>query len=107
MKPLKVSMAWVRSIAKAQHHLQRRSRINVPVLLMHSDNTVHGDTYTEAFSHGDAVLNIDSISKYGRRLGKKVEEVAIKGGLHDLVLSEKPVRNTVYRTIFSFLRRLS
>ncbi len=107
MQPLKVSTAWVRSIAKAQHHLQRRSRIKVPVLLMHSDNTVQGDTYTDAFRHGDAVLNIESISKYGRRLGKKVEDVAIKGGLHDLVLSEKSVRNTVYRTIFSFLRRLS
>lgn len=106
MAPLKVSTAWVHSIEKAQCRLHCRSKIDIPILLMHSDNSVYGDKYNERFRHGDAVLNVAQISKYGRRLGKNVEEVTIKGGLHDLVLSEKPIRNTVYNTIFSFLRRI-
>ena len=53
----------------------------------------------------DAVLNVDSIAEAGRLLGPNVEDVTIKDGLHDLVLSRKNVRDEVYNTIFRWLEK--
>ncbi len=100
-----VTFSWVRSIERAQEMLMdQASEISVPVLVMHSDRMVSGCTWTPAFQHGDAVLNPEQIALRGRRLGKKVKVVTIDGGLHDLILSEKRVREAAYDTIFSFIR---
>lgn len=103
--PEKVSTSWLTAIDRGHVVVQNDSHINVPVLLMRSDNSVSGDDWTPAFGHGDAVLNVDDISRYGRRLGYNVTEYVAPGGLHDLILSEEPVREGVYQVMFDFLRR--
>lgn len=45
------------------------------------------------------------IKKYGARLGKDVTLAKVRGGLHDLILSAKPVRNSVYAYIFDWLEK--
>ncbi|MDE6120301.1 MAG: alpha/beta hydrolase, partial [Muribaculaceae bacterium] len=57
----------------------------------------------DEFRRGDAILNVETLAEVGRRLGPDVTEVAIPGGLHDLVLSAPKVRENVYREIFSWL----
>lgn len=103
--PLKVQASWIRAIDNAHAELQNGARISVPILLMHSDNSVKGSEWAPDFQHGDAVLNVDDISKYGCRLGLEVTELTINGGLHDLVLSEMPVRNSVYKKMLEWLSR--
>lgn len=109
-KKLKISpdvdAGWVRAIDKAQWELRHGAYINIPILLMHSDHSVYGSEWSEAFNHGDAVLDVDDISRYGRRLGPSVTEATVKGGLHDLVLSEPRVAAAVYDTMLAFIRRL-
>lgn len=109
-KKLKISpdvdAGWVRAIDNAQWDLQHGAHINIPILLMHSDHSVYGSEWSEAFNHGDAVLDVEDISRYGRRLGPSVTEATVKGGLHDLVLSEPRVAAAVYETMLSFITRL-
>ena len=102
--PRKVTAGWIRAIDRAQGKLQKGNVVNVPILLMHSDKSVHGDKWTEDFQHGDAVLDVDHISKYGKKLGPQVEEVTIPDGLHDLILSSPNAREKAYSAIFDFLR---
>lgn len=102
--PRKVTAGWIRAITEAQRALHNHSFIACPVLLMHSDNSVQSSNWDEAHQHGDAVLNVADIAKYGRVLGPDVTEDVIKGGLHDLILSEPTVRAQVYHDIFSWLR---
>ncbi len=106
-KKLKVSpdvdAGWVRAIDNAQWKLQHGARVNIPILLMHSDNSVTGSEWSEAFNHGDAVLDVKDISRYGRALGPSVTEATVKGGLHDLVLSEPKVTQAVYDTMLRFI----
>lgn len=101
--PQKVNAGWIRAIDRAQSKLQKGNVINIPVLLMHSDKSVHTDEWTEAAQHGDAVLNVDHISKYGKKLGNNVEEAVISDGLHDLILSSPEPREKAYDAIFNFL----
>ncbi|MDE5900352.1 MAG: lysophospholipase [Muribaculaceae bacterium] len=95
---------WVRAIHTAQQHLRRNtSRIKVPILLMHSAESVKKGDNPEKYNHADAILDIDSIAKYGRELNDNVTEAIFKGGLHDLALSPYPIRTELYHTIFTWL----
>ncbi len=42
--------------------------------------------------------------RYALRLGADVTKIRIAGGMHDLVLSAKPVREEVYTSLFEWLR---
>lgn len=99
-----VTTGWITAIHKAQKHVRKHADIQVPVLLLHSDKSVYGQVWTPAFNSGDAVLDVDDISKYGKMLGGNVTEVVIPDGLHDLVLSRGDVRDVVYQTVFSWLQ---
>ncbi len=103
--PRKVTAGWIRAISEAQDALHRHSWITVPILLMSSGHSVYGDKWTPEHQHGDAVLNVEDIRRYGATLGPDVKSYKFEGGLHDLILSDRPVADTVYRTIFDWLAR--
>lgn len=84
--------------------MQKGLDIPCPVLVMHSDKSVYGDEWSEDFTRGDAVLDVEDIHSYAPYLGKNVTVEVINDGLHDLVLSKKEVRDNVYQTIFSWLK---
>lgn len=51
----------------------------------------------------DVVLNTDDISRYAGLLGDHITKVRIAGGMHDLILSAKPVREKVYAELATWL----
>ena len=98
-----VQTSWIKAIDYAQAVVQDFPGIKVPILLMHSDSTYrpgHGDP-----SRADAVLDVDDISHYGRRLGIDVDEFTVKGCLHDLMLSAPGVRTALYDSLFDWLSK--
>lgn len=101
-----VETSWIRAIDRAQAEMQQGNVVKIPILLMHSDSTVEADQWTEACNHGDCVLDIANISRYGRQLGPSVTEATVRGGIHDLVLSEPAVEQAVLRSMLNFLKRL-
>lgn len=96
-------MGWVRAIQKGQQEL-RRSKVRVPVLLMHSAESVHPGDGKEKYKSADAILDVKAISSHGKKLGDDVTEVEFDGGLHDLVLSRMDVRDKMYRKMISWLK---
>lgn len=98
-----VTAEWVRAIDDGQRAV-RRGTVKVPVLFMHSDKSAPSDGTPAQFATSDAVLNVNTMAKVGRKLGPDVTEVTIPNGLHDLVLSPLPVRTRVYTAIFSWLK---
>lgn len=99
-----VSTNWISAIYRAQSELKNKAYFDIPILLLRSDNSVYGSEWTEAFNRGDAVLDVNDISYYGKKLGPKVQEVVIKDGLHDIFLSRKPLREAVYKYLFDWLK---
>lgn len=101
-----VQTSWIAAIDRAQSIIQHDPDIKVPILLMHSDASLKkGDDPARA-SQTDAVLDVEDISRYGRRLGPEVTEVTVPGGLHDLALSAPDVRNLMFSDIFAWLKAL-
>ena len=93
---------WVRAIQCAQQDLRHR-QIEIPILLMHSADSVRPGDEREKYTRADAILDVNGISRYGRMLGPDVTEVSFSGGLHDLVLSSRKVREQVYATMLDWL----
>ena len=72
-------MGWIRAIDKGQRQL-RRQTVKVPILLMHSSASVNKGDPEDKYFHADAILNVDTISYYGLRLGSDITEVAFDAG---------------------------
>lgn len=100
-----VDAGWVRAIDRAQREL-RHGHIRVPVLLLHSAESVRLGDPKEKYGRADAILDVESIGRYGCELGDDVTEVTVDDGLHDLVLSARPVRERVYTDILRWLAAL-
>lgn len=106
IKPIVVPFvwsSWLRAIYNAHKRIKKGLNINVPVLVMHSSNSVYKKEWGEEFTKGDSVLNVADIDKYARKLGKNISIVTIENGMHDLILSPKPVRDKVYKEMFKWL----
>ncbi|MDX1374614.1 MAG: alpha/beta hydrolase [Burkholderiales bacterium] len=84
-----VHFGWVRAIRRAQARLQEGLAIACPVLLMHSDEA-------------DVILDWRHMTRWGPGLGGDVTLVALPGGLHDLVLSRREVRDALFERLFSW-----
>lgn len=102
-----VEASWLRAIDEAQTVLHDAiAPVKVPVLLMHSDKSSHPKSWNEECNRTDVVLDVNDISRAGRKLGSNVTEATVKGGIHDIMLSSEPVRDAVFSTVTSWLDRV-
>jgi hypothetical protein len=53
----------------------------------------------------DIVLDWRHVARWGRTLGPSPAVLAFPGGLHDLVLSRREVREEVFRQLFGWAAR--
>lgn len=102
-----ISLSFIRAIHKAQKKVQTNFIIDKPMLVLFSNNSVYGTTWTEKFMHGDAVLNVKQIESVAKRIKGNVTTIEVKGGLHDLVLSKKNTRQKVLGSMFTWLESTS
>ena len=96
LKPLEglpVYYGWIGAISDAQERVHRGLALGCPVLAMHSDDA-------------DVVLEWRDIARWSRTLGSRVTVLAFPGGVHDLVLSVRPVREAVFTELFAWAERL-
>jgi alpha-beta hydrolase superfamily lysophospholipase len=95
LKPVEgfpVYFGWVGAVLAGHAKLHAGLELPCPVLVMHSDES-------------DIVLDWRHIAKWGRTLGSQASVLAFPGGLHDLVLSRRDVREAVFSALFSWAER--
>jgi len=96
-------LGWTRAIVRAQDRVHSKMDIKSPVLVLHSDCSVKGEDWTDDYHRCDGVLNVDAIEELAPNLGDHVTTKTVAGGLHDLLLSRKDVRDNAYREMFDFI----
>jgi len=84
---------WVHAIFQAHAKVHAGLALDCPVLSMHSDEA-------------DIVLDWKQVARWSRTLGDKVSVLAFPGGIHDLVLSRREIREDVFRQLFSWAARV-
>ncbi len=101
----KIHASWIKGIYAAQKELQQGLDIRCPVLVMYSAKSVKPGNYRPEMQDTDTVLNVKDIERFSHVIGKKVERASFEGGVHDLLLSKKPVREKVFQTMEDFLKK--
>ena len=101
----RINLGWVSAIYRAQRELKQPFDVRLPVLVLHSEKSVMNFSDAGQVQSGDAILKVNDIRRIARNIRGKVDIVAIPGGLHDLVLSRKEVREKVYQLVFEWLVR--
>lgn len=93
---------WLSAIH--QGHLQVEKGLNMydSILVLSSDKSIYGETWTEEFRNGDAVLDVNEIQLLGKTLSKNAKIAVVKNGLHDLSLSRKEVRQEYFNIITNY-----
>ena len=98
-----VRLSFIRAIFEAQKEIHRGVTLKVPALVMHSDQTKNPKKWHKYAQSSDLILDVNHIDKYAKKINGDVTICEIKNGLHDLVLSEKSVRENVYQQLFEWL----
>jgi alpha-beta hydrolase superfamily lysophospholipase len=96
LKPLMgfpACFGWVRAIFEAHAKVHAGLNLEIPTLSMHSDEA-------------DIILDWKQIARWSRTLGGNVTVQQFPGGLHDLVLSRREVRDEVFSQLFAWLARV-
>lgn len=99
----KVRLSFVSAIFEAQKEIHQGVKIDVPVLVMHSHQTKNPRKWGKDAQTSDVILGVKDIQKYAKKIQGDVTVQSIQNGLHDLVLSQKPVRDSVYQQLFQWL----
>ena len=104
-KPIKgfpTYFKWILAISKAQKKIAY-SKIEVPILVMHSSDSLKISTFSKDAMSKDIVLNIEDIKRVGIKLGGNVTLLEIENAQHDIFLSPKAVREVAFEKMFSWL----
>jgi alpha-beta hydrolase superfamily lysophospholipase len=91
-----VRAGWFRAVRRAHRWVHYGLDIRCPVLVMCSTGSRFPRSWNEEAQRFDTVLDADQIARWSPKLGRHVTLLRIEGGMHDLVLSAKPVRERVY-----------
>ena len=96
-------LGWIRGVHRAQLELHKGFHINSPVLVLHGDCSEDDDEWSDDQMHCDGVLDVEHIEMWAPKVGTKVTTETVVGGLHDLFLSRKDVRDEAYAKTFNFI----
>jgi alpha-beta hydrolase superfamily lysophospholipase len=94
-----IRVGWLRAILLGHQRVAAGLGLQVPVLVMCSTGTDFARKWHEGLRTVDTVLDVEQIVSRATRLGRHVTIVRIEHGMHDLMLSSAPVRETVLSEI--------
>ncbi|MCK0124894.1 alpha/beta hydrolase [Gelidibacter sp. F2691] len=98
-----VNLSFIDAIHKGHKNIQNNLKIDVPLLVMYSSQSVFDKKWSDKFMEADAVLNVEHIQHYANKIIGNVTTCEIENGMHDLILSKKPVRAQVYKMMFEWI----
>jgi alpha-beta hydrolase superfamily lysophospholipase len=96
---------WLRAVVRGQDRIKQGLNLEQPILVMHSDKSETGKTWSESFHRADLVLDVKDIRRLSPKLGKRTEIREIAGGKHDLVLSREDARTECLRVMVEWIRK--
>ena len=89
-----IFFGWLAAIRRAHAKIHAGLALSHPVLAMHSDEA-------------DIILEWRHIARWSRTLARDATVLQFPGGLHDLVLSRREIRDEVFTQLFAWAARES
>lgn len=99
-----INAGWINAIHDGHLKIANGISVHKPILILHSIKSVNPKHWDEEMFEGDAILNVNDITEKAKFIDSPHKEViGFRNAIHDLVLSRKPVRDIVFKTIFEWL----
>lgn len=99
-----INAGWVNGIHNGHLKIANGISVDKPILIMHSSISVYPLKWSKEMFKGDAILNVDDIVEKSKLIKAPHKDViGFDNAIHDLVLSRKPTRDIVFKTIFEWL----
>jgi len=95
--------AWLAAVFAGHQRVANRLGLDIPVYTMLSARSAIAAAWSEAMRHSDVVLDVNEIAERSTRLGSLVTIERFDGALHDILLSEKDVRQHAYDSLARWL----
>lgn len=101
----KVNMGWTKAIFRCQQEAQKGLEIKQPVLVLHPEKSVYRRKWIKEFSTADAVLSVSSIRKFSQKIKGDCTILAVENAVHDVMLSQKPVREMAFAQLINWSKK--
>ncbi len=89
----------------SEGEIHKGIKLNIPTLIMHSHQSKYPKKWGIDAQQSDVILDVKDMTHNAKKMKGDVQTLAVKNGLHDLVLSAPPVREKVYQDLFSWLEQ--
>ena len=93
---------WFDAVYRAQDEVSRGLDVDVPVLVCTSDKSMILGKWDEAMHEADTVLDVTAIRQNALNLGDFVSLARVRGGLHDLSMSNSVARYRYFGMVASW-----
>jgi len=95
--------SWLKAIRGGHKQVRKGLKLEMPVLVLHSDSSYVGDTLSPQALRMDAVLDVDLIHTRSENLGDEVTIEIVENAMHDVFLSRERVRREAFRRTEAWL----
>lgn len=99
----KAYFKWLTAVHTGQQYLRNHSDLQIPVLLMHSSDSLNPSAWNGNNKKADMVLDVRHMIEHGDKLGTDVTFVEVEHAIHDIFLSAGAVRERAYKSLFTWL----
>lgn len=101
-----LTAGWINAIHQGHLRIDEGVKINKPILILHSEKSFFLNRWDEKIFTADAILNVKDIQEKATKIEAPQKNIiSVDGAVHDMILSKKPVRATVYRIVFDWLNK--
>ena len=97
---------WVLAVDEGHEKLRKFSKLQIPVLILHSSASAKPFSFSEEAMRKDIILDVEDIKERGAKLGNDVTLLEIQNAIHDVFLSKKEVRERAFEGMFDWLKDL-
>jgi alpha-beta hydrolase superfamily lysophospholipase len=94
---------WLRAVVRAQARLARGLDIPCPVLVATSAASGPDSPDNPLLDAQDTILDVGLIEARAKRLGDRVDQLVVEGGVHDLTLSADGPRTAYLEAMFTWV----
>ncbi|MDO5736585.1 MAG: alpha/beta hydrolase [Propionibacteriaceae bacterium] len=102
-KAFSIRVGWLAAIMKGHSKVSAGLSIEAPVAVLISDRSDFRRKWSEELRTADIVLDVETLASRAADLGNLVTLVRIKGGMHDLALSDEPARSHYFAELRRWL----
>jgi len=97
---------WLKTIFEGHAMVAKGLGLKLPVLVMTSDRTHIGASYSPDMQHCDSVLDVQQTRTRAAKLGSFVTLCEVSGAMHDVFTSAEPARALAYQDLGLWLRMI-